>query len=1382
MQSAEDAGCSISKLQKLKHGDVKDSSTHCNVGRMCHEQGLLPCCAWGSNGALNHLLRRKRIREEPPDFLESARCFLKPGNGLDRSFLDGYSRTEWHKRDVMTADSRTCKLMLRALATPESIAFRRGGSTLVEVFFQVLCTVEDTDPRILTFPVLLPAPIGAYIVATNKKYGGRFCVNLRISPKINEIVSRCCGKNASRATIILGPTRSGELYFQPQTVRLAAGWKDGHIQSINLVFRTARYSKHGNELAGFVKVSLAHTLRSLLFLPTGLCSSEDYGELLGETMQEVRETLLRRTYINIGAGGLCSRDYALASCFDEFLGGDLLIPPTTEQQQNAHAATALLLRLPDAARTECDLKCSELLSLLRASRRSGDVVTHSVPEYLESVVDALDLVARLLCAAIQIHSSPECRESPERTMDIRSPSSASAAALKYAIDGTLDTVVNEINDEFKKLESSSSTQRPQPTANPGKRGMASAKVGAQTSLHLRWRNRESQCPVCGTKIAADGLVCLVCKRELEEEKRLFNFNDAVDLVVSPGNGLWWATSYRSLLKSVAFLGRGEHHRCALNLSLRKLLAGAAQNSLSMLVLRHLRGSKGGVHASETTKHKKTQRSTASCVRSDDTTLHDATTVQTGIHSSQIRSAWRRRRANRRYRGLWDTLSLHEKTTQNTRHTPPGILFAPSALLDEEDERAVVEATMSAFRRVKLLTEPVEDGELSKTLEDFAQVTIEGRSLISCGARWQRKTTEKTPNLMTHTNVNDGHVALLTLEQSMRLSRLVRNELDVRMGNFRSQEVARLLSPTGGMVQILRKVRLLLESNVEIETEDFTSGNRLPMAGDYVRENATFPWRRVAGLLAVWVSPNHGLDESYACPMKHLEKVPQRRGDAGGLPPLAFVNAVLAEHQRHVDVRLSGGHAVVLVQRAALLPSPKKTYALLFEQFNRGQLGLWHASTLATEEHILGEQTFTGRNATPGTYVLPFAERQIRCARANAVPPPMGHGVRHGAHMRALGSSCSVWTGVPDCEAEVRTFAGSADSSLLSPSSWSRGNSTVTGSCADVTLLAVALVDDVDGTSYEDAGSMDRGVCAEQGRCFFSLTTVSAPSAAHILTRREIVASGLAPEEALLHLDSSGRARGFVLKGTVLAWLQDDRKLVSPCDAWVEVWICNLREIPCVILVQEQRWVSGIKVVAKLQKSVLTAVNHGLCCPVPISFVRAEASCVSRNAAATYVSALALKLLLARGARLLSERSFKHLEGLRDLFLKEACNLRRVVAARDLTPGLCRYDTYPVVKNGRCVGRARVLYSEMNIPLDKSAPRVLASHLGPGCKKMRGFEPGSGQALEITERAVTTTALKSHHGRSFEVNRPEGQIGLLRADYVSACSKALELLDLALVPA
>ena len=1386
LQSAEDAECSTYQLLKLSQGYMGESSSHVNIGKMAHEQGLLPCCLWGSTGASAHLMRRKRKREEVPDLLKEARHFLTPGNGLDRSFLDGYFCTDWYKRDILTADKRVCNLMLRALATSQAVAYQHQNSTVAKIYFQCQCTIDGANARTLAFPVLLPAPVGGYIVSANKRYGGRMCVNLKIAPKVNEIIPRYCGNHCSKATIILGPTKFEERHFSPQALRMTIEWRDGQIQAVYFAFRVMRGCKVTADQAGFAKVSLEHCLQTLFSLTAMVLTSTNSDIVMEEILSLVKESLLRRTYINLESGGTCMPDSNLGSCVEHFLRIHALETSNDEQRRNARAVIALFLRIP-AGSLHVDTILQDILTCSDAC--SGELAMSEFATSMrrnDHVMDVLDMIARLLCSAIQIHANPECRESPEKNMDVKAPSAASTAALRYAIKNTLDAVVKNIKKEFSKLDLSSCDPR-LPKINV-KKSYANTPPHCSLTQSLTWENRDEPCPLCGTYVAVTEPSCSTCTMELRNEQSLFN-STVADIVVTPGCNIVWNSSYETLLQCVAYASLFAQHQSILNLTMRKLVCRAAHLSLPMGVLRHLKGSKKGVHASVPTDHKTSLRTTVNCVRSDDVTMTDATTVQTGINSSQIHTAWRRRRANRRYRGLWDTLFLHEKTTQHTRHAPPGILFASAALLDDEDERAVVEATLCAVLQVKKITESSTNHTYDS--ETFARVTLEGRSLRGSVTRWQKKTEELTPHLLTHpfmtNDVTPSHLGcdqygLLTIEQSMRLPRLVREELDMRMKRFRYHEMARLCDTTQDFVRILKKVRLVLENGEEMETEAYTSARRLPAAGDYVRKNADTAWLQVVELKAIWVSPAYTGSEPYAVPIQHLRKVQLRQGDPCSLCPLAYINAVLAEHQRHIDVRLSGGHAVVLVQRSALKPSSQTSYAQLFEQFTSGQLGLWHASTLATEEHMLSKKTFLAHNAPTSTYLLPFHERQIRCARTNALPPPMGHGVRHGAHLRALGSSCVVWKGISENETETRTFPSRADAALLSSSSWSRGDMSITGSRADVTLLAVALVDDVDGTTYEDAGIMDRSVGTEQGRCFFTLTSVSAPTPSKILTPHEISEAGLAPKKSLLHLDGTGRGRGFVFKSTVLAWLRDGNTLIAPCDAWVEVWISNLREIPCVILVQEQKWVSGIKVVGLLQKSVLTVVNHGVSSPVPVSFVRAEASCVSRNAAATYVSALALKLLLARGARLMSQNSFKNLKGLRKVFLDEACNFKRIVAARDLTPGLCRYDTYPIMKKGRYAGRARVLYSEMNIPLDKSAPRVLLPHLGPGCTKTKGFHPSSGQALETTERAITTTALAPHQGRYFEVNRPEGQTGLLRADYVRACSSALELLDVGLLPA
>jgi hypothetical protein len=225
-----------------------------------------------------------------------------------------------------------------------------------------------------------------------------------------------------------------------------------------------------------------------------------------------------------------------------------------------------------------------------------------------------------------------------------------------------------------------------------------------------------------------------------------------------------------------------------------------------------------------------------------------------------------------------------------------------------------------------------------------------------------------------------------------------------------------------------------------------------------------------------------------------------------------------------------------------------------------------------------------------------------------------------------------------------------------------------------------------------------------------------------------------------HLDATGRARGYVVKGDVLAVLKDGVVVHAPFDAWVEAWDTTRKGAECVILVVEHAWESGIKVVWQLQKSVLTRIpNNMWAAGAPISFHRSQESTVSRNTPAIGTSSKALKLLFARGVRLsLSTQApgiicHQALPGLESLFLREDCSLERVEAARELTWGLCRSDRYPVVfqQNGRRAGIANILLQEENMPLSKAAAEVLVAHVGG--RGRRGFEPSRGGCFEWTER-------------------------------------------------
>ena len=327
------------------------------------------------------------------------------------------------------------------------------------------------------------------------------------------------------------------------------------------------------------------------------------------------------------------------------------------------------------------------------------------------------------------------------------------------------------------------------------------------------------------------------------------------------------------------------------------------------------------------------------------------------------------------------------------------------------------------------------------------------------------------------------------------------------------------------------------------------------------------------------------------------------------------------------------------------------------------------------------------------------------------------------------------------EGELRGSAAYATEEVVGKSFW---GASARGYEAHAALFAVALLDDVDGTSWEDAGSTALRFGAQLGRCMCLVTRVVAKASAQILSPAEVCQRARRanrPENKWeqLHLDSSGRARGFVTKGMPLAFFGDKTALRAPFDAWVGAWGVTLRGTPAVTLVQEHAWQSGMKVSGALQKSVLSAVWNSLCASVPVSFLRAELSIVSRNAPATYLSALALRLLLARGVRLRSAASCARLPGISAVALQHDCSLERVFAARELTPGLCLHDRYPVVlrSTGRRAGVARVLLQEMGIPEDKAAIHVVNMHVGG--RQRRGSKRSQGGALEEVETAITKLA-------------------------------------------
>ena len=82
-----------------------------------------------------------------------------------------------------------------------------------------------------------------------------------------------------------------------------------------------------------------------------------------------------------------------------------------EQDENAGMAASVLLRRSSYMQNTND---SDFILQLKSFLLDDSVYEACVQAEMEDVLDALDLLSCMLCAAIQQYSSPNSRENPER--------------------------------------------------------------------------------------------------------------------------------------------------------------------------------------------------------------------------------------------------------------------------------------------------------------------------------------------------------------------------------------------------------------------------------------------------------------------------------------------------------------------------------------------------------------------------------------------------------------------------------------------------------------------------------------------------------------------------------------------------------------------------------------------------------------------------------------------------------------------------------------------------------------------------------------------------------------------------------------------------------
>ena len=486
-------------------------------------------------------------------------------------------------------------------------------------------------------------------------------------------------------------------------------------------------------------------------------------------------------------------------------------------------------------------------------------------------------------------------------------------------------------------------------------------------------------------------------------------------------------------------------------------------SYPLLMLRKLRGPGAGTRADAPREERGKKRREPPCLLSEDTSLNDATSVGTGIRSSQVgREGWQRRRNTRTKRCRTDHYDTNEKTKGQKEAAPASLRFSPSALLDVEDERAAVEATQSVVSA--MLTERGPHSPAHTPAH--WRVTVEHCGLPGRVTHWIHK-RGAAALLCVGDDLATLHDVTLSLEESVVLNRKLRHELDDRMGDFRVDEKVGLGT---SRARVLREALLELESERVVATDVYTVSRRLPRKGDRVGGHLV---SRVVALLVI----AEGETEPRHVPVEELRKLPTR---GNGFPPLAFINAVFEPRQGHVNVRLCGGHRVTLVQREPLQSPVAPGWDGLWHQLRSGQLGFWHGTTMGSEEAHAEEDQALGSDVPALTYSLPLGDLQLHCPRGLALPPPPGHPVRRGPEMRAMPSCCT--------EKPARLTGVAGHGPISAPSAWAahgvvsdgRLGAGGHGAQAQAALFSVAYLDHFDGTTYEDAGKHDDAICTGTG--------------------------------------------------------------------------------------------------------------------------------------------------------------------------------------------------------------------------------------------------------------------------------------------------------------
>ena len=543
------------------------------------------------------------------------------------------------------------------------------------------------------------------------------------------------------------------------------------------------------------------------------------------------------------------------------------------------------------------------------------------------------------------------------------------------------------------------------------------------------------------------------------------------------------------------------------------------------------------------------------------------------------------------------------------------------------------------------------------------------------------------------------------------------------------------------------------------TSEFTHGCRHPRIGDSVDFTCNFTGQEMIITKILQVELSTSLEISQWMDPHDLRRAPPR-GDPGKLPNEAYSVPILDIQHGAIDIPTQGGHLLACVRQtigeniAEVDQRPRRTgYSDYWEAYKRGFLSFWPSASSDEEVDTLRDLE---NNDSLNCFKMLGGERSVRCRRSELRQPPVGHPVRAAAGFRTLSSSAQMPVGFGLDRWDRVETGPQLLSSLMSP-----GCLFAVGT-KPFKLSYIAMQDEAgsNGCFHEDAGCTFLNSHKGLGECIV-IVVEQRITPGRILTYDDLRNDKFnISEDKIKHLGKDGCAIGPVRQNEPLCYVQSKSGEAIPekckfsCVA--HRWSRTLKNELVVTLLTTEEWCSGWKETLSHQKSVITEIVDMFFAAVPISWVRFEGSCISRNTACIWIASLMMDTCHALGFAAHRLSCIRMWPSFSELFDgQKPCKLDDLYAARQLIPGINVYSMYPTTRylDGKFGGYAFICPQAQAIAPKNDALHKFESHLGPGSQSLRKNQPSKAARIQKNSRAMNNPRGQYNPNRDPEHTTP-----------------------------